>query len=382
MKNIGKHNFGHPTLLQLLPELESGGVERGTIDIAKAAKRAGLTSIVASNGGKMVSQLENAGIKHCQMNLATKNPLAIFSNKFKLKKLIDDRRINILHARSRAPAWSGYMAALEADIPFITTFHGTYSIGNALKKRYNSVMTKGDVVIAISNFIADHIISNYEIDEQKIKIVPRGVDLSFFSNQNISQNRLLIMAEKLGIPDGLPVIMLPGRITRWKGQKILLEALALLPHRDFFCLLIGDSKKNSSYLKEITAYIKNTKLLGHVRILSACSDIPAAYALSDIVISASTKPEAFGRVAAEAQAMEKIIIATHHGGSLETVLDERTGFLTPPADIYALSEKIDYALKLSGEARKMITSSARKHIEDNFSLDAMCNATLEIYKSF
>lgn len=371
-----------PVLLQVLPSLRSGGVERGTIDIARAAAKAGWISLVVSEGGAMVNQLEAAGATHITLPLETKSRMKMKINAKRLEEIIKEYDVDIVHARSRAPAWSAYWATRKTKTPFITTFHGTYGLRGLFKKRYNSVMTKGDRVIAVSNFIANHIKQNYAItavEEQKIRVIHRGVDLNVFDPEKITTPRLLEVAGKLNLPDGVPVILLPGRITEWKGQLFLLEALKEMPHRDFYCLMAGDDKRGGAYRKKLDRMINKWKLRNCVRIVDNVQDIAAAYKLSDVVVSASTEPEAFGRVAPEAEAMGRMVIATNHGGACETVIDGKTGWLVEPNNVEQLRDALVEALSMDSDGWKERADNAMRFVRENFSLDKMCNDTLSLY---
>lgn len=369
-----------PVILQILPELKSGGVERGTVEISKALVKNGYESIVASAGGNLVQQIVTNKATHIKLPLDTKNPLKIFLNIRRLVKVIKEHNVDIVHARSRAPAWSAYFAARKTGVHFITTFHGVYSTRGPFKKYYNSIMTRGEVVIAASDFIKQHIIDNYPIDKKKIKLISRGVDLSQFDIDKIPERRIIQMAEKLRIEHDRPVILLPGRLTSWKGHEYLLNTLEKIPNERFLCLFAGNDNKHKKYRKRLENKIKSLNLSGSVRIISNVMDMPALYCLSDVVVSASTRPESFGRVAVEAQAMGRLVVATNHGGSCETIVSDKTGWLVEPGNVDDMAKTIEKALKMTQRARKLMTNRAKKHIIKNFSLDAMTSETLEVYK--
>src|SRR4051812_21911160 len=343
-----------PVVLQVLPALRSGGVERGTIEIARAIVRAGGKSLVASNGGPMAQQLQHVGATHITLPLATRNPLHIWMNGRRLAAVIREHNVDIVHARSRAPAWSALMAAEKTGCHFVTTFHGTYGLQNDWKRRYNSVMTRGERVIAISHFIAEHIQRNYPIDLSCLRIIQRGVDLKFFNPFSHSPQRMISLAKEWRLPDDLPLILFPGRITRWKGQDVFVRALAELPHRQFFAVILGDDAGHESYRHELERLILKLGLGEHVRIARHTHYIGEAYMLARFAVATSSEPEAFGRVVLEAQAMGKPVIATAHGGPMETVIPDVTGWLVPPRDVRALSERIAYALSMDdGELQAM-----------------------------
>lgn len=365
--------------MQVLPQLRTGGVERGTIEIAGAIKRAGWKALVASEGGAMLSSLSYVGGEHVTLPLASKSPWRIWRNARTLEKLIREREVDIIHARSRAPAWSAYLAAKRTGIPFVTTFHGVYGLHPDIKKRYNSVMTKGDRVIAISQFVADHIAQHYHADPAHMRIIHRGVDLMQFNPERIMPQRMVELAGKWRVPDDLPLIVMPGRITRWKGHHVMVEALAALPHRNFFCLLVGDDMGHPNYRQEIEQSIIELGLEGHIRFAGNTPHMAEAYMLADIVVAPSIEPEAFGRVPIEAQAMGRLVIAANHGGARETVVDGVTGWLVAPGDAHALSLAIERALKLPKEEKERIGAQAIAHVRERFSAEIMCGKTLEVY---
>ena len=369
-----------PVVLQVVPALETGGVERGTVDIAAAIARAGWTSLVASSGGHMVVELDRSGAEHITLGLDTKNPLALRRNAVELAQIIRDRGVDIIHARSRGPAWSALRASRQTGIRLVTTYHGTYNAQTSLKRRYNSVMAKGEKVIAISEFIAGHVNERYSVDPGRMVTIPRGVDVDIFDPARTSAERIIQLATAWRLPDGMPIIMLPARLTRWKGQGVLIAALAALGRQDIRCLLVGSSMGRDNYRKELEKTIARHSLNGIVHLIDNCRDMPAAYMLADVVVSASTDPEAFGRILAEAQAMGRPVVATDHGGALETVRPGETGWLVPPGKPEALAAAITEALELDSEKRETMAREARKHVCDNFTVKMMSDRTLEVYQ--
>jgi glycosyltransferase involved in cell wall biosynthesis len=368
-----------PVVLQVLPQLRTGGVERGTIEIAGALKRAGWRALVASEGGSMISNLSYVGGEHITLPLASKSPWRIWRNVRALEKIIREYKVDIIHARSRAPAWSAYLAAKRTGTPFVTTFHGIYGLTPEVKKRYNAVMTKGERVVAISNFVAQHIAEHYHVDESRMRIIHRGVDLNQFSPSRILPQRMVELAGKWRVPDDLPLIIMPGRITRWKGHHVMVEALTKLPHRKFFCLLVGDDMGHPNYRLEIEDAISDLGLEGHIRFAGNTPHLAEAYMLADMIVAPSIEPEAFGRVPIEAQAMGRPVIATSHGGACETVIDGVTGWLAKPGDADDLSQTIDRILQLSKEEKERIGQQAIAHVREHFSSEIMCSKTLEMY---
>jgi glycosyltransferase involved in cell wall biosynthesis len=366
------------TVLQVLPELAVlAGVERGAIEIAGAVAQAGGRAIVASQGGAVAYEVGRAGGVHVELPLKSKSPFVIYKNIGRLQELIAAEKPDIVHARSRAPAWSAYYAAKRMGVPFVTTFHGTYSVGNLFKLRYNAVMTKGARVIAISDFIAGHMRQIYGVPTSKIRIIHRGVDLEKFNPAKVSAERVIQLANKWNLGDGAPVVMLPGRLTRWKGQSLFIDAAERVKNKDAVFVLVGADQGRSAYREELEA--RAAKLGGRVRLLDNCNDMPAAYMLTDIVVSASLEPEAFGRVIPEAQAMGRPVIAANHGGAKETVIEGETGFLFPPGDADALAAAIDKVLTVRGPAREILAAKAMANIRDHFSSAAMCRKTLAVY---
>jgi glycosyltransferase involved in cell wall biosynthesis len=295
--------------------------------------------------------------------------------------LIREHNVDIVHARSRAPAWSAYAAANKTGAHFVTTFHGTYNLGwFGLKHVYNSVMTRGERVIAISDFIAEHAERVYGCPPDRIRVVHRGVDLKKFDPARVSPERIIQLATKWRLPDGYPVIMLPGRLTRWKGQAVLIDALAVLGRHDIRCLLVGSDQGRASYRAELVDQIKKRGLTDVVHIVDECNDMAAAYMLTDVVVSASTDPEAFGRVVVEAQAMGRPVIASDHGAPRETILPGRSGWLTTPGDPQSLADALDRFLGLSAEERADVAQLGQDFVRENFTTEQMCDRTLAVYR--
>ena len=371
-----------PVILQILPRLETGGVERGTLEIASALKEAGWTSIVVSGGGRMVHDLERTGTQHITLPVYSKNYLTMRKNAKLLAKIITEKKVDIVHARSRAPAWSAKWACEMTGVPLLTTFHGAYNIGPfKLKKRYNKVMTDGVLTIAVSNFIKKHILDNYEgVEPDKIRVIHRGADVDRFDVSKVSQERIIALSKKWRLPEDLPVIMLPGRLTRWKGQLVLLEALSKMKNKELRCLFVGSDQGRKRYRRELERKAKKLNLTGIVHFVDHCSEMDVAYMLCDIVVSASTDPEAFGRVVPEAQAMGRIVIGPNHGGATETIRDGETGFLFEPGNADDLAAKLDAVLSMNPEDKKRMAQNAVKSVREEFSKALMCTKTLDVYR--
>jgi glycosyltransferase involved in cell wall biosynthesis len=367
-----------PAVLQVLPRLVTGGVERGTVEVAAALVVAGWKAVVASEGGPMVHEIERAGALHVELPLASKNPVTMRRNIERIAQVVRRERIDILHARSRAPAWSALAAARRTGCHFVTTFHNAYGDETWLKRRYNAVMAEGERVIAISRFVAEHAMRVYGVPADKLRIIERGVDFGRFDPERVSAERVIRLAREWQLADGVQVVMLPGRLTRWKGQLVLVEALARLGRRDLRCVLVGTG--DSRYRQQLIDTIARRGLGGLFQIIEDCRDIPAAYMLADVVVSASTRPEGFGRIIAEAQAMGRPIIATDHGGAREIVLDRVTGWLVPPDDPGALGGAIAAALALTPEERMGLAQRAIAHMRAHFTTQAMTDRTLAVYE--
>ena len=369
-----------PGVMQVLPRLATGGVERGTVDIAAALVAAGWRAVVVSEGGPLSHQVERAGALHVRLPVHAKNPMVMARNALALGRLIKRHDIDIVHARSRAPAFSAYAAARRARCRFVTTFHGTYDTGTPAKLWYSAIMTRGDRIVAISDFIARHIQSTYGVDAARIATIHRGIDTARFDPERVSAERMVSLATQWRLPDGFPVVMMPGRLSRWKGHRVFVEALARLGRDDVRCLIVGVAEGSVRYRRELDALIEARGLRPIVHMIDRCEDMPAAYMMADVVVSAATEPEAFGRVAAEAQAMGRPVIAADHGGARETVVPGETGWLVPPGDADALAETIAAALALETGHRERLGQLARAHVVANFTVEQMRARTLDLYR--
>jgi glycosyltransferase involved in cell wall biosynthesis len=367
------------SVLQVLPHLNSGGLVSGAVEISEALQKTGMNSFVASEGGRRETEITKAGGKVINFSLGSKNPIIMLLNVYKLSRIIKKYKINIIHARSRAPAWSAYFAAKKMGIPFVTTFHGTYSIQNKLKKKYNSIMVKSDRVIAISRFINNHILSNYNIDKDKIVTIHRGINIERFNYLKVADERLISLLNIFNIPEDSFVVLLPGRITRWKGHILLIEAIFKLQRSDIICLFVGDSQGRNKYYAELEKILDKFKLKNNFRIIPNQSDMATIYKLADVVVSSSLDPEAFGRVIVEAQAMGRPTISANHGGGSEIIIDGLTGWLFKPGDADDLSDKINKALSLNKDNRDKLAINAIKRAKLNFNNETMCAKTLQVY---
>lgn len=379
-----------PVVMQILPALQSGGVERGAIDIAKALKKDGFEPIVVSKGGVLVYQLREAGITHVELPVYSKNPLTIYFNNKKIAKLLEEYQVDVVHVRSRAPMWSAFFACKKMHRKIVATVHGTYSLNLfgwkvfPLKRIYNSLMLQADEVIAVSSFIKDYLIQNYQKNyvgslAEKIVVIQRGAELGYFDYAKVSKNRIIDLSKKWHLPDDKKIILMPARFTSWKGHEFLIEALSQVKN-DFFCVMIGSDHGHKKFRKKIENHIVARGLAGKVQLCGLCKDMPTAYALSHLVVCPSVRPEAFGRIAIEAQASSRIIISTKIGGSLETVIDGKTGFLVEVNDVEKFAELIDQVLEMPKEAADQMGEAGRKNIEENFSNEKMCGDTIKVYR--
>jgi len=368
-----------PVVMQIIPELTAGGAEQGCIDVAAELVRAGAQAIVVSNGGDRLHELERVGAVHINLPVHSKNPITMRRNVKQLRKLIERYHVNIVHARSRAPAWSAYRACKKTGVHFMTTCHAPYNISGRLKKKYNSIMAKGERVIAISGYVANYLRENYHVPEERIRLIHRGVGLEKFHPTAVTPERMITLAREWRIPDGANIVMLPGRLTRWKGHHVLIDAMEKLGRKDIFCVLIGHDQGRSEYRKELETAIEKKGLGGQVRIVNHCNDMPAAYMLATVVVSASTDPEGFGRIPIEAQAMGRPIIGTDHGGAQETILRGETGWLVPPGDPESLARAMEDAMSLSAGQRSLLATRAMAHVAAHFTKDQMCDKTLDVY---
>lgn len=369
--------------MQIIPSLGAGGAEQGCIDVAAELVRAGATSLIVSHGGHRIPEILRAGSLHIDMDVDSKNPYIIWRNGKRLRKLIGKLNVDIVHVRSRAPAWSAYLACKDTKARFMTTCHAPYNFGEGfwgrMKKRYNASIAKGERVIAISHFVADYLRRHYDVDPRNIHVIHRGVALDRFHPTAVSGERMIKLSREWRLPDGMNIVMMPGRLTRWKGHHVLIDAMARLKRPDTVCVLIGSDQGRKEYRTELEQTVRERGLEGRIRIVDHCSDMPAAYAMATVVVSASIDPEGFGRIAAEAQAMGRPVVATDHGGSRETIRRGETGWLVPPNDAQALARAIGEALDLEPARRALLATHAMMHIAENFTRERMTAQTLSVY---
>jgi glycosyltransferase involved in cell wall biosynthesis len=381
------HPLAGRTILQIIPRLDAGGAERTTVDIVEAIVKAGGRAMVATEGGRLVEEVEAKGGEWIDFPAATKNPLAILANVGRLKRLIARENIDIVHARSRAPAWSAFFATRGLKIPFVTTYHGSYSGTSAVKILYNSVMARGDVVIANSHYTAGLIAGNYPFAVPRIEVIHRGTDMQRFSPEAVAASRIDTLRRAWGVPDGARIVLLAARLTGWKGQHDVIDAMALLRDRgldDVIAIFAGDAQGRDAYVADLNRHIASCGLEGRVRLVGHCADMPAAFRAASVVAVASTEPEAFGRSAVEAQALGRPVVVTDLGAVPETVIvepeDRRTGWRVPPRDPPALAQALYGALMLEPASLDALVRRARGHVETQFSLETMTGATIAVYQ--
>ena len=374
-------------VLQVIPKLGYGGAETGCYDIAHYLPENDCGSFIATSGGELLKFIDKKKVKIIKLPVHSKNPLIIFINFLALIGIILINNISIVHARSRAPAWSCLLASKITGRKFVTTFHGTYNFNSKIKKLYNSVMVRSDLIIAGSNFIFSHIKENYTkyLDaKKKLLVIFRGINVDYFdptTKLDIDEKKLL---KKWQIEKDKKIILLPGRLTGWKGQEVFIEAINLvnieLGYEAFYAVILGSDQGRDLYKKKLIRLTEQYRLINQVKFIDHCKDMALAYKVSDIVVSASIEPEAFGRVAVEAQSMEKPIIASNIGGSNETVIDEKTGFLFESNNAKSLSQKILKILSMDEASLNSVGIEGRKNIIQKFNVEKMCFSTYSEYK--
>ncbi|MBC7165894.1 MAG: glycosyltransferase family 4 protein [Phenylobacterium sp.] len=373
------------TLLQVVPELDTGGAEQTTIDVAQAVVRAGGKALVATRGGRMAARLESDGGRLAQMPVQSKNPLVMLGNAARLADLIRREKVSLVHARSRAPAFSALWAAQATDTPFVATYHGVYNAKSGLKRWYNAVMTRGDLVIANSDFTRDHVLKEHGLDPARIVSIPRGVDLARFNPGWVTPERIQALRAAWDAPErrDLTTFVLAARLTRIKGHATVIEAAQKLKAQgrtDFRILFAGDDQGRTDYRQELLAQISQAGLSEEIRLVGHCDDMPAAYMLADVALLSSIVPESFGRTAVEPQVMGRPVIASRLGGMTETVLPGETGWLVPPGDAEAWAAALKRALEAGPARLAAMGQIAANRARQLYSVDAMCAATLEAYE--
>ncbi len=374
-------------VLQVIPKLGYGGAETGCYDIAHYLAEKDCGSWIATSGGDLLKFVKKNKVKIFRLPVHSKNPIMIILNAFILSFLILIKKINIVHARSRAPAWSCYFACLITQTNFVTTFHGTYNFKNKIKKFYNSVMLKSKLTIAGSNFIFGHINDNYNeylSKKRKLRVIFRGINIDYFNAKNISILKQEKLKREWKLDNNKFTILMPGRLTYWKGQEKFIEALNILVEdynlTNFQAILLGSDQGRKVYFKKLISLVERYNLTKKIHFIEHCKEMPLAYSLADVVVSASVEPEAFGRVAVESQSMGKPIVASNIGGSKETILNKKTGFLYKHDDPRELAKSLNTVIQLNHEELKLMGNEGRKNVTKKFDVEVMCDSNLREYK--
>ena len=374
-------------VLQVIPKLGYGGAETGCYDLAHYLTEQGVSSYIVTSGGELIKHINKKKVKLIKLPVQSKNPILMFLNALILSIIILMLNINIVHARSRAPAWSCLLATKITRRKFVTTFHGTYNFNSSMKKFYNSVMVKSDLIIAGSNFIFSHIHENYSeylSFKKKFLVIFRGINVDYFDPKTIKESEADKLIRKWNISKDKKLILLPGRLTSWKGQEMFIEALNLvnkeLKYQAFYSVILGSDQGRSVYKKKLLRLVDQFRLNNQVKFIDNCEHMPLAYKVSDLVVSSSIEPEAFGRVSVEAQSMEKPIIASNIGGSNETIIDNKTGLLFESSNPQSLSNKLSKIIKLDTLTLDLMGNEGRKNVLNRFNIEKMCFNTYSEYK--
>ena len=374
-------------ILQVIPKLGYGGAETGCFDLAHYLHEHNCKSYIVTSGGPLLKYINKKKVKIIRLPVQSKNPILILLNSILLTLIIFFLNVDIVHARSRAPAWSCLIATKLTRRKFVTTFHGTYNFKSDLKKWYNSVMVRSDLIIAGSNFIFSHIKENYSkylSNKKKFLVIFRGINTDYFNPKKIKESDKNLLKKKWNITDEKKIILLPGRLTEWKGQEMFIEAISLLKKNlseiEFIAVILGSDQGRKIYKKKLIRLVEQHRLSGNVIFVDHLELMPIAYEISTVIVSSSIEPEAFGRVSVEAQSMEKPIVASNIGGSNETIINDKTGFLFKAGDSKNLSEKLKEVLNLSELTLNGIGAEGRKNIIAKFNVEKMCNTTYSEYK--
>ena len=374
-------------VLQVIPRLGYGGAETGCYDLAHYLHEQDCKSYIVTSGGELIKYIDKKKVKLIKLPVQSKNPLIIIINSIALTLLILFLNISIVHARSRAPAWSCYLATKITRRKFVTTFHGTYNFKNSIKKFYNSIMVKSDVLIAGSNFIFSHISENYQKflnSKKKFLVIFRGINTEYFDSDTIKKKDIDKLKATWKIEDNKKIILLPGRLTAWKGQEMFIEAINLFkqsnPELDFVAVILGDDQGRTVFRKKLERLVEQYNLTQNIKFVDNCNVMPVAYYISDVIVSSSIEPEAFGRVSVEAQAMKKPIIASNIGGSKETVIDNKTGLLFESGNPKSLCDKLNEIIKLDTLTLDLMGREGRKNVINRFNIEKMCLNTYSEYK--
>jgi len=375
-------------VLQVIPKLGFGGAETGCYDLAHYLAEQNCKSFLITSGGQLLKYVRKEKVKIIRLPVHSKNPIIIFLNFIIIFFILWVYKIDIVHARSRAPAWSCLWACFFSRKKFVTTFHGTYNFSSNIKQFYNSVMVRSKLIIGGSNFIFSHISKNYQkylnLKKQKLMVIFRGINLEFFSEKNISDKKLNTLMSNWKINKKNFIILLPGRLTKWKGQEIFIEALNLLleahSNENFHAIVLGSDQGREVYYKKLLLLVERYRIGKKITFIENCQEMPLAYKLSDLVVSSSIEPEAFGRVAVEAQAMNRPIVASDIGGSRETVLNGKSGLLYKYNDPKELAKAINKIMKMDKQSRSLMGELGRRNVEKKYNVDQMCQTTFTEYK--
>ena len=374
-------------VLQVIPKLGYGGAETGCYDIAHYLAEKECGSFIATSSGELLKFIKKEKVKIFRLPVHSKNPILIILNALILSLFIIFFKINIVHARSRAPAWSCYLACLLTNRAFVTTFHGTYNFKSKFKKFYNSIMLRAKLTIAGSNFIFSHINENYTeylSKKKKLRVIFRGINIDYYNQKNISILKQEKLKQEWGLETNRFIILMPGRLTNWKGQEKFIESLNILIEdynfTNFQSIMLGSDQGRNVYKKKLINLVERYNLNKKIQFINHCKEMPLAYSLADVVVSASIEPEAFGRVAVEAQAMGKPIIASNIGGSKETILNKKSGFLYNYNDPRELAKSLNTVIHLTQDELKSIGNEGRKNITNKFDVETMCGTNLNEYK--
>ena len=374
-------------VLQVIPKLGYGGAETGCYDLAHYLNEVGCKSYIITSGGELIKYIDKKKVTLIKLPVHSKNPLLILVNSIIISFIILFLNISIVHARSRAPAWSCYFATRITRRKFVTTFHGTYNFQNKIKKFYNSIMVKSDLLIAGSNFIFSHIHENYSKylnPKKKFLVIFRGINTEYFDPDNIKQDDIIKLKNLWKLDKNKKIILLPGRLTSWKGQEMFIESLNIFrstnPEIDFMAIILGTDQGRTVFRKKLENLVQQYDLTKNIKFVDHCKKMPLAYYLSDVVVSSSIEPEAFGRVSIEAQSMKKPIIASNIGGSNETIIDNKTGLLFESGNPQALSNKLKEIIKLDTLTLDLMGNEGRKNVLNRFNIEKMCFNTYSEYK--
>lgn len=385
MSNLN-FSYKNKRILQIIPNMEIGGAEKTVIEIASFLKQREFSSLVLTSGGKLINNLYANNIEVIILPIDNKNPFLIFKNIFIFMKIFREKKINLVHVRSRAPAWSAIFAAKKTGVPVLTTWHGHVKNTSIFKKFYNSIMLKGDAVIANSSYTAKKISEIYKINLNKIDVISRGVNVKTYEKSQFSNKEIKKIKKLWNVSDDKKIILLPARLTKWKGHLVAIEAINLLKKENFFdqiyFIFAGEKKGAEKYLKKLVNAIEKNKIQKNVKIVERIENMPLAYQAADIILAPSIEPEPFGRIPIEAQAAGKIIIASDHGAVKDTIIDgdNFTGFKVKPNEPVSLSDAIKKSILISDEELVKIQQRGFLNIKNNFSLETMCKKTLKVYE--